>query len=483
MKKLQGLYSFSFGGIKKDWIYLEDDSTERSAWAPISRNLLTIPGKPGAYLQSTTTNVRPIRQKIFYDGESREDLRKLEEELAEWLITEEPQELIFDDEPDRVYYALVDGSFDISEFLEIGEGTISFICPDPYKYSDERIINFPSDSVSFRSEGTAEADPIFELEVLRPVTFAMVQNQDNEYMLVGKPADVNTQIVDTKTLLIEETGTTINEWTTATSDMEGGSQGTIGYDGAGITAPSYGTGTGFHGPSVYKEVPLTGDFEIELRGQLYTDNVNQTGRFGFYLFDDEMREIAIMTAVDNSIYVERKLAEGRIGPFIGDFKNYLISSRNYQKEWDNFPAYMRLQRIGDKYTFYVARVQGDGKHMDPLTASWTVTEDKFRGKLKYVGIFIDKYGTTASPHTNRIDYIKAYALTEQTTEQIPFIAYTGDVITFDHTTCDILINGESRMDLKDFGANFFKLKKGINELYVLPDMSLRTKVRYKGRYK
>src|SRR5690606_10226332 len=112
----------------------------------------------------------------------------------------------------------------------------------------------------------------------------------------------------------------------------------------------------------------------------------------FFLYDEELRQIAFMAAVDNSPWVNRKLAEGRIGPYIGDFKNYIISSKNYQKEWDNFPAYLRLRREGDRYEFYVARVLGDGSHMEPLTASWTVWEDKFRGSLKYVGIFIEKHG-------------------------------------------------------------------------------------------
>lgn len=475
--------TLTFNGIRKPWLNLKRGRT-KAPFAAVTRNYLTVPGKPGAYLTSSQVQPLVINQPIYFFVKDDLDALKLKDELASWLVTDNPVELQFDDEPGRTYYAVVQNTIDdFEKFVKLRQGTIQFLCLDPYGYSNEIQNHFTSDVYTLTNRGTEDADPIFELEVLKPITFAMIQNQENEYMLIGTPADVNTQIVDTKTLLLEETGTTISEWTTATSDMEGGSQGTIGYDGAGITAPSYGTGTGYHGPSVYKEVPLTGDFEVELRGQLYTDVVGQTGRFGFYLFDDEMREIAIMAAVDNSIYVQRKLAEGRIGPFIGDFKNYLISSRNYQKEWDNFPAYMRLQRVGDKYTFYVTRVLGNGKHMEPLTASWTVTEDKFRGKLKYIGIFIDKYGTTASPHTNRIDYIRAYALKEQTTDQTPYIAYPGDLITFDHSVNDILINGESRKDLKDFGANFFKLKKGENQLIVLPSATFSTSVRYRERYK
>ncbi|MGG3821092.1 distal tail protein Dit [Geobacillus thermodenitrificans] len=474
-------YTFSFNGITKDYVYMLR-GRKRSAWAPRSLNLLTVPRKPGAYLQGVETSVREIEVPIGLVAESIGDLQKMKEDLAAWLVTDEPKELIFDDEPDRIYYAIVDETLDLEEIARIGQGTIRFICPDPYKYGFEKEASFPSDVVSLNYEGTAPGDPVFELEVTDPVTFAMIQNQDEEYMMIGRPAEVTTPIVNTKTLLLYENGETIDSWTPATPEMEGGSQGTIGYDGAGITAPNYGTGTGYHGPSVFKEVPPTQDFEIELRGQLYTDHVNQTGRFGFFLFDEQMRQIAFMAAIDNSQYVNRKLAEGRIGPYIGDFKNYIVSSRNYQKDWDNFPAYLRLRRTGDKYEFYVARVLGDGTHFEPLTASWTVFEDKFRGRLRYVGVFIDKYGNTASPHTNRIDYIRVNAITQAAEDQTPYIAYPGDVITFDHQNSDILLNGESRMDLKQFGASFFKLKPGQNQFVVMPDNNFNVKVRFKERF-
>jgi predicted phage tail component-like protein len=472
--------SFSFNGIKKPYVSSAFGGRKRQIYN-LKRNLLYTPGRPGAYLESTDEDVTIIEEQIIINAKSGEDLQKLKEDIAAWLVTDEPKPLIFDDEPDRTYFAMVEGILEIEDFVNLGSGTITFICPDPYKYGPELEAVFPSDIVTLTNEGTADADPIFELEVKKPVTFAMVANQDDEYMMIGKPADVNMTVVNPKTELLYENGETIGDWTQAPPDW-GGSEGTIGYDGAGITAPTYGTGSGYHGPSVFKEVPVTKDFEIELRGQLYTDAVGQTGRFGFFLFDDQMREIAFMAAIDNSAYVNRKLAEGRIGPYIGDFKNYLISSRNYQKEWDNFPAYLRLRRIGDTYTFYVARILGDGRHMEPLTASWTVWEDKFRGRLKYVGIFIEKHGDTQSPHTNRIDYIKVHALQQTTEDQTPYIAQPGDIITFDHVTKDILINGESRKDLKDFGARFFELQKGENQFVVLPSNSFAVRVRYRERF-
>ncbi|USK46351.1 distal tail protein Dit [Cytobacillus oceanisediminis] len=471
--------SFLFNGEKRPYLKTARGK-RRSIWAPIARNLLQIPGLAGAYLESTDTLVRIIEQPVFIVGEDIPSNRKLEEDLAAWLITDQAAELIFDDEPDRTYFALVDGSLDWEDIVHFGRGTITFVCPDPYKYAEEETVPFPADGI-ITNNGSADSPLIINLEVTQKITFAMVQKGVDEYMLIGEPAEVTVTPVDTRTLLLSEDGSTIDTWLPVVPGM-GSSEGMIGYDGAGITAPSYGTGSSYHGPFVYKEVPLSGDFEVELRGQLLS-GIPETGRVGFSIFDDQLRNIAMMNAVDIITSVHRKSAEGRVGPYVGDFVNYPISSRNYRYEWENFPVYLRLKRVGDTFEFYVARVLGDGTHTNALTQTWTTVDDAHKGSLKYVGILIEKHGSSPSPHTNRIDYIRAYSLSEATVDQTPYIAYPGDVITFNHATRDILINGIDRTDLKAFGARYFYLNKGNNPLTLLPEGAFNANVTLKERFK
>ena len=49
------LLSFTFNGVKKKYIIAEMGK-RRSAFAPITRNLLRIPNMPGAYLQNSDGN-------------------------------------------------------------------------------------------------------------------------------------------------------------------------------------------------------------------------------------------------------------------------------------------------------------------------------------------------------------------------------------------------------------------------------------------
>lgn len=475
--------SIKFNGIKKSWLKTKHGRV-KAPFAPVTRNLLTVPGMPGAYLSSTNTEVLEIEQPFGIEFDSDIDYVNIKDELAEWLITDEPKPLEFDDEPGRTYFAIIQNSIDdFDKFKSLGQGTLLFLCVDPFSYEEEQTKTFESDVLNLQYDGTAPASPIFELEVLKPVTFAMVQNQYNEYQMIGQPTNVNEEVVDTRTLILEERGETLDTWQDNPVSVDGNVSGNMGYDGAGITAPTYGTGERWHGPAKIKEVPVTTDFEIEARMQLYTDETNQTGRIEIYLFDENMTELGKVAINDNSIWVLRKLAEGRIGPYVGNFQNYIISSRNYQYEWDNFPAFLRMKRQDKTYEFYVARVDGSGKHLWSLKKSYTVSDSKYLGKLKYVQIHIGKFGDTASPHTSRIDWLRAYAIVDTTENQTPYIARPGDVIIFDNLNKQYLINGEDAKTEKDLGASFFNLQKGENQLIVHPANSFNTRVKWRNRYR
>ncbi|WP_339161825.1 distal tail protein Dit [Siminovitchia sp. FSL W7-1587] len=116
---------------------------ERPAWAPVNREFIRAPGRPGGYPAETQTEERVIRLPVLVQGLTMENLQKIKEELADWLVTDDPAPLIISDEPDRTYYAYVNGSLDLEEVVNWGSGTLEFVCPDPHKYGTEQ--SAPSD--------------------------------------------------------------------------------------------------------------------------------------------------------------------------------------------------------------------------------------------------------------------------------------------------------------------------------------------------
>lgn len=466
-----------FNGIEKDYL-IPLTGRRRSAWAPVSRVLVTVPGMAGAYLSQTETQTREIVVPVIINAENIEDLQKIKEDMAEWLVHDGPKELIFKDEPDRVYYALVDGELELDEIFSTGRGEITFICPDPYKYGPEKTYE-SQDSVIVENEGTAEADPIFELTATEKATFAMVSLGDEEYNLIGRPADVDEQIVDERTIVLDEIGDTIDTWQPAP-----GFNGTFVQGSQGIQVGNWGSGSGWHGPGAIKEIDPIQDFEIEFFVYVRSETPDRTFRISTNFYDENMNELGLLRLWDNSDKALKKVVEARVGPYAGDFVNYLISSRNYdlreQRVWGGI---IRVVRKGNVFTFYAARITQTGRHVETITQRFVDVNNDFAGKLKFIRIDIANYGNTSKPNEVAINRLRVTEHNQALVDETPYIIYPNDVITFDHKNDDILINGEPRNDLKNFGGSFFKLKKGENIITVTPDGSFETRVIFRERYR
>src|SRR5690606_6150208 len=84
-----------------------------------------------------------IKIEFTYRGEDRTDIRNHYRQLWAWLRNRgQLGELIFDEEPDKSYYARVIGMTELEEFIHISKGELTFFIPDPDalgKVSEKRI--------------------------------------------------------------------------------------------------------------------------------------------------------------------------------------------------------------------------------------------------------------------------------------------------------------------------------------------------------
>src|SRR5690625_4551376 len=94
-----------FNNVEKE--YIEVRYEEARPLSPLREaKTITVPRSDGTYLSRVETGIREliIPVNVYYDD--FEDLQKKKEDLAEWLIHDEPKPLVFPDEEDRTYYAL-----------------------------------------------------------------------------------------------------------------------------------------------------------------------------------------------------------------------------------------------------------------------------------------------------------------------------------------------------------------------------------------
>lgn len=122
-----GEYSGNHGLIVLD--------VKTSILPPIATQTVDIPGMPGTDYIRSVYGVRKLDVKVGYHGANLADFRSKMREWAGWLKPGKLEQLIFDDEPDKYYMAVLDGSTDLSQIVAYGDGTLSFICPDPFAYA------------------------------------------------------------------------------------------------------------------------------------------------------------------------------------------------------------------------------------------------------------------------------------------------------------------------------------------------------------
>jgi predicted phage tail component-like protein len=471
----------TFRGIRKDYITVLR-GRKRPPWAPIQRNILTIPGLPGGHLLNTEVGPRPLEVPVLIKADSFSNLQKLKEDLAAWLVTDTPQELIFDDEPDRVYYAVVDGSLDLEELVNCGKGTIKFICPDPYKYSaSEKYVKFNNSAASFNVGGTVETEPVITVEVAQATTFLAVGNGD-QINMIGNPAEAEQQTYERETLVFwDEMGSTTS-WLNSTNVEEGVAAGTMKTNGYEFYTDDYGTGSGWHGPAVKKSIGQTlQDFRIEALVEQYGLNGQngQVGSIEIALLDVNNQFVAKMLISKRSAQSDWYHARVRVGSAAnGD--NITNGIQDYWFAWKSkFEGIMRIERVGTFWSVYYAWIDEKWRHMYEYEMGAIVT-DYGTAPIAQVQVQLWQCGNIP-PTTQRIQDLKIYKINKQP-QGIPYVTKAGDIIEFDHKYKVIRKNGENITKEKAFIGEYFKLKPGQNSIVVEPS-ARSVEVRWREKWR
>lgn len=101
----------------------------------------SVPGRNGQYYHSKTIEERTLTIKAFISGYSDLAFRKQYELFNRLLHTNEPKAMSFADETDRVYFAKFKSASIPDEVVNHAVATLTFVCYDPFKYSDIRSVS------------------------------------------------------------------------------------------------------------------------------------------------------------------------------------------------------------------------------------------------------------------------------------------------------------------------------------------------------
>src|SRR5699024_1397102 len=254
------------------------------------------------------------------------------------------------------------------------------------------------DVVMVNNKGNEPTAPVIELTAKKKATFAMVNNVNDEYNLVGYPLEEEGQeeTVDASPTVLYEDGTSMDGWTTSgveVDDKFNDITSTMMSDGSGIRAKNYGTaGERMRGPAVIKTIPTAiQDFKITANFDIISRREADNFRIEVYFFDEAMNMLGKIGIKDNSRTKNRRAALGRVGPYRGGGKKngYAIGKHNYVQ--DNLGQTtlmnMSVKRKGNLYTFYVAKFL-NSRHRTTLRSTFRDTKNEYDGRLRYVALYL-----------------------------------------------------------------------------------------------
>ena len=259
-----------------------------------------------------------ISVDIGMPAKTRANYNEIVSKLSYALDVSSPSKLIINDSK-IVYYAVVDGTTDVSKFFHSGTTTINFICHDPLGYEDEwsgSYVDNRTNMVTFKNMGTYSSYPVFGFNFKNPSTFLYITNDKSESVLIGSPKDETIETVVQNPNIVddncEDSSTFTNGGNTTVSDnrVVSGNYG-VGNIGQSIVATSYGADTTgkWTGPTFRKNLGKNLEqFEVRVnvsfssQGQNFTapdpkDLVRVVRKSGTYLRDADGENANILKLI------------------------------------------------------------------------------------------------------------------------------------------------------------------------------------------
>lgn len=483
--------SFTFNNQRKEYIQIEK-GWKRPAWAPLKRKFLSVPGYPGARLLTTETEMRVLPVPVGIIVPDGSDLETLKEEIAEWLITEKPVELVFDVTPNRTYLAVIDEDFDPEDFVALGKGTLTFVCPMPYKLGPTKAVEFEMDGrgliANFQNKGSVESNPIIEVEVTKPSTFLDVWNGTN-YFRIGYPLKADQVPVErNQRVLWDEMGTTIG-WTDVpkTEDMTGG--GKFKSDGYRFMAEYLGEPTvkGWHGCIAKKNIPQgpLQDFIMQAYVHINSYHWDQMGRVEIGLLDENSDYVARISMSDVQWETEQNSGFASVGNSKKPGGQVLINEHgDHPDTWTNFRGRLWLARTGNRWEAYISKfILGTEIDDAERFVVWFDENNVNMNKVTQVQISISQFSNNMFCSQMSIDDLKIWKVNMNTQNNPPYIFDVGDKVVIDTERSLVTINGKSAINLKDIFSDYPVIHKGSNKLEIMPSTVGTAKVTYRERFR
>lgn len=448
----------------------------------------TSPRLQGAEFLYNALGGKPISFDYEINGTFFDEINANKELLAKYLNVKKPVPLIFNDEPNKVWYVVPDGE----QSFEQTTGTLTFLVPNGYAESvDTKILNNDNSggengtiinnadnsvSVLINNNGTLPIYPTIKVTPTAETGYLAFVGQ-NGILEIGNPDEADTTtaksqklVCDFKTKSDFETNFVPDtSWTTSwPTNLEGMPlNSTIAWKDDGIRIGAMAQSSLWNAGVLRYEVPkddlgnYVKDWHANFNTLYIQKNLEQCGRFQIHFADENKQPLACFEIYKGGVGENASLNFWLIG---GDkklklFKNHTFSATTGKQDKNGSPLFaashggQAIVKQGNKISFYwrgaaETYLMGDGSASTKLAYVYVVI-----GKRRYYQMVADTS-------------LRSFKLMNLNNE------YTVDILNKYQPEDEVKVDMEkSKITVNDLGANsdyitgseFFSIPPGASQ--------------------
>lgn len=447
----------------------------RNVMPNMKNKTVQISGRNGEVYQQTSYGAKTISIEYQINNRIAKDLTKFRRDLSGLLYYSEPKRLIFSDEPNLYYDAIVTGEQTLDENDDISNGIITFSVPSGCAFSvaEKTAKNYGSSQIILQNEGTESVPLSVEVRMKSDngyVGFIL----DDRFYQIGNPEEVDGETYEMTEMLFddhlyENKGWLVNQGVTPPVTPTRQENGTIRYvkeyENEGYaTIANYASGTSWHGASITKIVPADENGE-------YATNWKSDYRYDFNTDGSVNKGIEIG---HNSVTYSD--ADGNI------ICSIVFEDNNPSSEQSDMYVYVEGQRVlamkNMGKLFYDTQRSGRCVSVEKIGNQITVrfsakgVNKTFRlqhpeRELRKVTWYGAAYKSYTNIRNNLIRALNVYKHNVEKYEDIPNCFASGDVVEIDGSTGEVFINDIYNADMADIGSQTLLLPPGQHTLSIV----------------
>ena len=399
--------------------------------------------------------------------------------LSALIYTDEPKKLIFSDEPNLYYNAILDGEQTLEEEEYKSSGILRFLIPDGAAHSvaEKTAENYGSNQITLENNGT-ESVPINIKATMKSDNGYIAFTLGDRFYQIGKPEEVDGKHYEESVKLFddhlyEDKGWLLNQGITPPVTSERLQNGVVKYvkestNEGYATTKDYGSGNSWHGASLTKIVPkdvnnkYPVNWKIAYRFDFNTDGAVfkgvQVGHTSVTMIDEHDDIICSIIFEDTSPVNEYYY----MAVFIGN-KNvwhtdstFPMAKKGVTARGDYGPA-VTAEKIGNQVTI----------RFNNFGICKTFYVDNPEAELRKITWYGAAYKDHFHTENNVLRALHVIKHNVERYEDIPNYFSNGDIVEIDGASGSVYINDAYDTDVADIGSQPLLLPPGQHTLGII----------------